>query len=432
MSPDDDERGIDWLASQLDPNPQTDPVDGTIDADAGLDSEESPATPTAAEQADAPAPATRFGRRARRSAEPVAEPAVEPVVEPIAPPVAAAPAGPAPWWTTPLPQPVATEPDAADAADPQSAEAGAPADTVTSEPDLPPADVEPERHDALVVEPAAVEPIAVEPVESVAVQPESIEPPSAIATVLLPVSDTEADAPDPAPGIRLGETAADQPTVLLTKPDSTAGNVDAGLEPPSRHRSRRSAPGTTQATLIWTAVGLLALIVLVGLYFLGQRLVPSPAAAPAPTASAAPTPTPTPTPIPEIAAAQPAGVHEWNTLFGGECLEPYASPWEEDFTVVDCAAEHTAQLVYRGNFGGDATTVFPGEAALAAQINLLCTAPGILDLTAAGAYPNLQMQGSYPITAEQWSAEPRNYYCFVSRASAEPLTASIKGPGPTA
>lgn len=211
-----------------------------------------------------------------------------------------------------------------------------------------------------------------------------------------------------------------------------------GTAVPSRHRSRRGAPGVTQAVLIWTAVGLLVLIVLVGLFFLGQRLVASPVPIAAPTASAWPTPTPTPTPSPspdrltEITAAQPAGVHEWNTLFGGECLEPYVSPWEEDFTVVDCTASHTAQLVYRGSFGGDVTTEFPGEAALAAQINLLCTAPGILDLNAAGAYSNLQVHGSYPITGEQWIVGPRTYYCFVSRASTEPLTASIMGAGPAA
>jgi hypothetical protein len=69
---------------------------------------------------------------------------------------------------------------------------------------------------------------------------------------------------------------------------------------------------------------------------------------------------------------------------------------------------------------------------LAAQINLLCTAPGILDLNAAGAYPTLQMQGSYPISEEQWTDEPRYYYCFASSAAAEPLTASIMGAGPTA
>ena len=291
MAPDDDERGIDWLASQL----------GQADDAAGTGVAPAAETPPA-KSADAAVPA---------------------------------PASPAPWWTTPLAQPVETD--------------------VTS--------------------------IAVEP------------------TALLPVSEAPAES-----------------------------------EAPSRHRSRTGTPGTTQAAVIWTAVGLLALVVLVGLFYLGQRLVAGPVLVAAPTASAEPTPTPTstPTPTPEVTSAQPAGVHEWNTLFGGECLEPYVSPWEEDFTVVDCAAGHTAQLVYRGNFGGDAATVYPGEAALAAQINLLCTAPGILDLNTAGAYPNLQMQGSYPITAEQWTAEPRTYHCFVSRASAEPLTGSIMGAGPTA
>ncbi|TFD70895.1 hypothetical protein E3T50_10070 [Cryobacterium gelidum] len=171
---------------------------------------------------------------------------------------------------------------------------------------------------------------------------------------------------------------------------------------------------------------------LVGLFFLGQRLVASPVAAPIASVSPAPAPTSTPTPTPEVTATQPAGVHEWNTLFGGECLEPYASPWEEDFTVVDCAASHTAQLVYRGTFGGNQATIFPGEAALAAQINLLCTKPGILDVTAAGAYSNLQMQGSYSITEEQWNTGSRDYFCFVSRAPTEALAASIVGPGPVA
>ncbi|KFF60469.1 hypothetical protein JF66_04270 [Cryobacterium sp. MLB-32] len=63
-------------------------------------------------------------------------------------------------------------------------------------------------------------------------------------------------------------------------------------------------------------------------------------------------------------------------------------------------------------------------------MNLLCSAPGILDLTAAGAYPDLQVQGSYPIEEEQWTDTSRHYYCFVSRSSAEPLTTSVAGPGP--
>ncbi|WP_105036311.1 hypothetical protein [Cryobacterium aureum] len=423
MASDDDERGIDWLASQLDP-------EGT-GADSPNDSAAAASdnAKTDAAKTDAAAPTSRFGRRARRAKPVVAEPEV---VEPVEPPVPAAPAGPVPWWNTPLPRSVEVDADTVEAAErsvhSDSADDDEPATALEQEA-VPPTDSSPE----LAPQPAArAEPIAVEPIAPVpstaelitpapapaaAVVPEAVEEQATAATELLPVSAADADAPDSGASIRLAET--DQPT---------------HTEAPSRHRSRRVLAGGTQAALVWTAVGLLALIVLVGLFYLGQRLVASPVAAPAPTQSATPTPTPSPTPrpVPEITAAQAAGVHEWNTLFGGECLEPYVSPWEEELTVVDCAVAHTAQLVYRGNFGGDATTVFPGEAALAAQINLLCTAPGILDLNAAGAYPNLQMQGSYPITEEQWTTGLRNYYCFVSRASVEPLAATIMGAGPTA
>jgi hypothetical protein len=123
-------------------------------------------------------------------------------------------------------------------------------------------------------------------------------------------------------------------------------------------------------------------------------------------------------------------VHAWDTLNGGECLEPYVSPWEEEFTVVDCTEAHTAQLVYVAPFA-EADGDFPGEEALASQVNLLCSIPGVIDLTAAGEFPDVQVQGSYPVTAEQWDDGDREYSCFVSRASAEPLTATLAGPGPT-
>ncbi|MDJ0339683.1 hypothetical protein [Cryobacterium sp. PH31-O1] len=351
MAPDDDERGIDWLASQLDDPASEAPLAET----AGT---ETAGTETAGtETADA--------------------------------------AASDPWWTTPLPQPAPSAP-ATELADPIVPATGEP-DSLAADRDVDvDVDVAIDRDQAADPMPENLSPAVIEPEPSL---------------VVLPAAAPTSAAP----------TAA---TLTFA--------TRALAAPPNRHRSRRGASGVSQAALVWTAVGLLAIIVLVGLFYLGQRLVARPAPVAAPTTSASATPTPTPIPAPEITAMQPAGVHQWNALFGGECLEPYVSPWEEEFTVVDCAAAHTSQLVYRGSFGGDASTAFPGEAALAAQINLLCTAPGILDLTAAGAYPNLQMQGSYPITAEQWTAEPRNYYCFVTRASAEPLTASISGTGPTA
>jgi hypothetical protein len=139
-----------------------------------------------------------------------------------------------------------------------------------------------------------------------------------------------------------------------------------------------------------------------------------------------------PTTAAEVTAMQSAGLHPWNTLFGGECLEPYESPWAQNFTVVDCATAHTAQLVFRGSFDADLAATFPGEGELAAQINVLCSAVGLIDLTAAAALADVQVQGSYPVSDEQWTAGERHYYCFVSRSSGEPLTATLAGPGPAA
>ncbi|MGO4690288.1 hypothetical protein [Glaciibacter sp. 2TAF33] len=269
------------------------------------------------------------------------------------------------------------------------------------------------------------------------------------ASRLLPTPATAADAATiPAPLVVAGGVddahAASAEGIRADQVGTGTNDVDGTGAVP--RRTRRGGPAATAngsgdgrnpsrpiRTLIWIAAGVLAIVILVGLFFLGQQLGGAPAPAPTPTPTqTTPTQTPTPTPTPEAVGPRPAGLHKWDTLGGGECVQPYSSPWEEEFTVVDCAGPHAAQLVYRGTFAGDATTVFPGEAALAAQINLLCSAPGIIDLAAAAGYPDLQLQGSYPVTAEQWTSGPRHYFCFVNRSSGEPLGASIAGPGPAA
>jgi hypothetical protein len=158
------------------------------------------------------------------------------------------------------------------------------------------------------------------------------------------------------------------------------------------------------------------------------------------TATPEPTPTPSsaPSPEPAAAAALPAGpaapgVQEWDALAGGECLSGFTSPWSEQFTVVDCAGDHNAQLVTRGLFTdpadpASATAPFPGEAELAGRLNLLCTAPAVLDYAAAGALPDVQWQAAYPVTEAEWVAGDRSYYCFFSRTSGEPLGASLVAP----
>ncbi|MDR5701720.1 septum formation family protein [Agromyces aerolatus] len=169
---------------------------------------------------------------------------------------------------------------------------------------------------------------------------------------------------------------------------------------------------------------------LAGLYFLGTQLAGG-GAAETPVATTPASAEPTPEPAPEPTGPQPAGVHAWDTLFGGECLDGFTSVWAEEFSVVDCAAPHAAQLVYRGVLAEDAAAPFPGEAEIGSRMNLLCTAPGVIEVGAAAGIDDLQVQGSYPVTEEQWADGERTYYCFVNRASGEPLTGSLQGPGPT-
>jgi hypothetical protein len=65
-------------------------------------------------------------------------------------------------------------------------------------------------------------------------------------------------------------------------------------------------------------------------------------------------------------------------------------------------------------------------------MNLLCTAPGVIDVAAVAGVEDLQVQAAFPVTEEQWTSGERSYYCFANRAGGEPLTASIAGPGPAA
>src|SRR5690606_22933044 len=147
---------------------------------------------------------------------------------------------------------------------------------------------------------------------------------------------------------------------------------------------------------------------LAALFLLGTRL-PS-ILGPAP---AVVTPSPTPTPAVTVLPAGPVppGEYRRDALLGGECLDPFVDAWQEEYTVVDCAEPHPAQLVFRGFFPvpappeGEAPPAdpeFPGVEAIQAQLPLLCGAAGVLDLTAAGAYSDIQVQGSHPVTEQQW------------------------------
>ena len=187
-----------------------------------------------------------------------------------------------------------------------------------------------------------------------------------------------------------------------------------------------------QRIMLIVAGALLLVLLLIAMFIVG-RAATHPASDPTPTPTRSATPTPTPTPTPTIAVAKgPAapGVHPWTALGGGECLNPFTTPWADSFTVVDCATAHAAQLVYTAPISTDPAAAFPGAAQLASQINVLCSRPGVIDLDAAGKYSDVQLQGAYPVTQAQWDAGQRSYFCFVNRSSGQPITGSLAGPGP--
>jgi hypothetical protein len=201
----------------------------------------------------------------------------------------------------------------------------------------------------------------------------------------------------------------------------------------------------TRAVVIGVAA--VAVVLIVGLFFAGRvwggasavagsgdaasegRASDAGAATDAPASDAAlPTPTGATAAPPAVgtvpAAPAAPGEHPFTDLAGGECLTGYTSPFAETFTVVDCAAEHTAQLVAAGVFDGDAAAAFPGEGELASRMNLLCTAPTVLDYGVSGAVPDIQWQAAYPLEAA-WNEGDRRWFCFFSRNSGAPLGASL-------
>ena len=191
----------------------------------------------------------------------------------------------------------------------------------------------------------------------------------------------------------------------------------------ARPREPRQPMGRTQKTLAIVAGALVVVLALVGVFLLGTRtpgILPQPEVKPVEVDTA-----PDPVAAPPAVGPVAPGVHAWNDLLGTECIEPFASAWEEEFTVVDCATPHAAQLVSRGIFADEAFAPYPESTELQARINLLCTSPASVNYAAAGALSDIAVTASYPATAEQWDAGEREYFCFLTRSTGEPLAVSL-------
>jgi hypothetical protein len=425
--------GSDWLARQF----------GAADDAAKPDEAkvpvepEQPDAPVAAQPpaidpfvpaADAPAAALPtafdwgFGTKAAEPAEPEPEP--EPVPTPAPAPAPAPAPEPAP------PVPALIEP-------PQPP----PADPTQAMPLLPL--VEPPAPDAALAgppHPGAEPPTVAFPWEAA---PDPIAPDA--PTELLGAQTTE--PLDPALDSLFGSAAFkeyEDPGIVASSPFAAAAAGSGGRGRAQREPREKGAPlPRNQRILIIAAIAVVAVLILVGLFFAGTRLPGL--IGPAPAVAISKTPTPTPTPTPTIVPVGPvaAGDHKWNELRGAECLNPFTSVWAEKFTVVDCATPHAAQMVFRGTFPATAAAPstatpaptaapggYPGIAALQAQISLLCTSPAAIDFTAAGAYTDIQFQASYAADAKEWAAGQHDYFCFVTRSSGQPLTGSVAGPIP--
>ncbi|MCW4459009.1 septum formation family protein [Microbacterium sp. MPKO10] len=222
----------------------------------------------------------------------------------------------------------------------------------------------------------------------------------------------------------LFESTATAPAAIQTPAAAPRSERSAPPAPPDAPARTGGSDGGSRNSRPMLLVGLavVAVVVLGGLFWVGT-LIPGMVSASQPQPSETSTPTPTVS-IP-AEGTLPPGTYAWDMLRGGECLGDYDSPWAEEFTVVDCEGEHDAQLVSVGTMGDDENAAFPGEDELASQIYLKCSDPSVLDLAAAGEYGDVQVQGSYPVTEEQWNEGERNYYCFVNRSSGDPLTGSL-------
>ena len=217
---------------------------------------------------------------------------------------------------------------------------------------------------------------------------------------------------------------------------SPARGFHAGNSPDIGSSARDSLPGRsraatastmprTQKILIVVLGVLIAGLALVALFLLGMRIGENSAV---PETTTAPTSKPSAiAPRASAAAVGPVapGTYSWDELLGGECLTSYASPWQDSYTVVECASPHRGQLMMKFALPDAIGAPYPTPAALESTIIGRCSAPTVVDYVAAGAFADMQLEVAYPADSSEWDAGDRTALCFASRAGGEDLTGSL-------
>jgi hypothetical protein len=179
-----------------------------------------------------------------------------------------------------------------------------------------------------------------------------------------------------------------------------------------------------QKVLLWIAGSLVMVLVLVATYLLATRLGEQSVTANEGAAVSADADV-TPALEGDGAPLEP-GVHEWSALVGGECLTDFDNAWAEEFTVVACDAPHAAQMLARGELSAGTDAPFPGVDTLTTDVGVLCSLPSVLNFGQANATTDIQISSSFPVDAEAWATGDRTYFCFVDRASGEPLPGDLR------
>jgi hypothetical protein len=194
--------------------------------------------------------------------------------------------------------------------------------------------------------------------------------------------------------------------------------------PATTEKLPRGPLPASQKVLMGVAAGLIGVLILIALFFLGQHLGAAQAATPKPvkTGSVA-----TPTPAGTGGPAAP-GVQQWTALQGGECIQPFSSAWAQTFTVVACTADHDAEMVFKGKLPDSSSVAYPTAASFQKQLIGLCSAPTAINYGAAAAVTDLQVSFSYPPNTAAWLTGDRTYYCFVDRVSGGNLPGDLAVP----
>lgn len=310
---------------------------------------------------------------------------------------------------------VSGEPAASEAAEAPEVPAFDPNATVPIEPwELPTApEAEPEAEPASVTGVTPIEPIAAP--ESPAAAEHDLDPSLYYSGPIVVEAALAAEERD---GLDILFNSTPVPAETVATEVITTAAATAAAAPPVRERAPRdpAAAARTRTILIAVASGLGVLVLAIAAFFGGAMM-----SNPAPTA----TPTPTETALPD--SARPAGVWAWNQLVGGECVSPFESAWQPEYTVVDCANPHAAQLVYRGNLAVDeGIPTYPGDAEIITYVSYYCSSQGIVDYAAAGDLTDIVVSYSYASSQAEWDAGNTSYYCFVSRTGGD-LTGSLAG-----